>query len=249
MTINKAAKCGLWDEKCIFLIDLRLLYDLLSAGILPFSNRSKYSSEYPLYGILLLLRWWWWLFVVSSWSSLEIAANRKKIDWMLIKIFVVNFLRLIKLFQFALQSFPLTAVARKNYPGWSDFIKKAISAQKWHQHEKHVLALNDVGEKERRRKKLPSLFFFELFLQLNHHLASNWKKVKSKSKIIVARKQGRTRKKKVAVVFLLCLELVCRPLGSLEHLQLIKIIFENSPGTFLNINKNKGEAQREFWST
>lgn len=38
--------------------NLRLLYDLLSAGMLPFSSRSKYSSEYPLYGILLLLRLW-----------------------------------------------------------------------------------------------------------------------------------------------------------------------------------------------
>lgn len=58
----------------------RLLYDLLSAGMLPFSNRSKYSSEYPLYGILLLLLlwWWWWLFVVSSWSSRDIAAKTRE---------------------------------------------------------------------------------------------------------------------------------------------------------------------------
>lgn len=58
--------------------NLRLLYDLLSAGMLPFSNRSKYSSEYPLYGILLLLRlWWWWLFV-SSWSSRDIAVKTRR---------------------------------------------------------------------------------------------------------------------------------------------------------------------------
>lgn len=166
--------------------NLRLLYDLLSVGMLPFSNRSKYSSEYPLYGILLLLRWWWWLFVVSSWSSREIAGKIKKnqrlnVNKVVCFFLVVNFGRLIKV-RWSPTSLSSPTFLRKYYSDWSRLHKKSNLGEKVTSTWK---ARTDF--KRRRGKEKPSLALF-LSLRLNHHLVSNWKKVKSKNKIIVTRK-------------------------------------------------------------
>lgn len=144
--------------------------------MLPFSNRSKYSSEYPLYGILLLLRLWW-LFVVSSWSSRDIAEieeGKKEIN------FVSNpasshklnfnpelfFLRFHVACALGEKLFRFVQLHKKQS-------RRRSGGETRHQHENHVSSL------KRCRRKHPHL---RLTLPSTHHSALNWKRWKIKTK-------------------------------------------------------------------
>lgn len=156
--------------------------------------------------------------------------KRKNRDWMLIKLFaccffVGDFGRLIKLsfsqnFLFFFLSlvgnctqklFRLKRVHKK-----SNLSEKKVTST-WE-------ARLDFKRRRGKKRKFPSLFFL-FSLQLNHHLASNWKKVKSKNKIIVTRKQRRREKKREIALkstkksgggFFSCLQVVCRPSWQLK---------------------------------
>lgn len=150
--------------------------------------------------------------------------------------------------------FPLSAIARKKLFILERLHKKSNLGEKVTSTWK---ARFDFKRRRGEKKEgKTSLAFFFLWLQLNHHLASNWKKVKVKTKSLSrANERGWLKKSKELRCwrarkkwrrFFSCLRLSVALLGSLKHLQLIKIICKNSPGTFLTTRKQK-QGRNTTW--
>lgn len=153
-------------------------------------------------------------------------------------------------------SFPL-ATRKKKQVGKKLFRLKRLRLHKKQSQWKELTSTCEsrfIFKRRRVRIFPPCLISFVLLPKLNHHLASNWKKVKIKQskKIIVTRKKKGEQRERVSIALMPVVQEVTAavvfaishvsPLAySLKHLQLIKMNTENSPG-----NGKKGSAMWIF---